>query len=74
MLALGAVGFYDDYLKLTDRKKDGLTMREQYDPSLPPVKGDEDQLIQVFLNLVKNAAEAAHARGDGRGIAPLRTP
>jgi two-component system, NtrC family, nitrogen regulation sensor histidine kinase GlnL len=46
---------------------DGLLMREQYDPSLPPVLGDEDQLIQVFLNLVKNAAEAAHARGDGRG-------
>lgn len=46
---------------------DGLTLREQYDPSLPPVLGDEDQLIQVFLNLVKNAAEAAHSRGDGRG-------
>jgi len=46
---------------------DGLTMREQYDPSLPPTAGDEDQLIQVFLNLVKNAAEAAHSRGDGRG-------
>jgi len=37
---------------------DGLVMREYYDPSLPPVLGDEDQLIQVFLNLVKNAAEA----------------
>lgn len=46
---------------------DGLALRESYDPSLPPVAGDEDQLIQVFLNLVKNAAEAAHARGDGRG-------
>jgi two-component system nitrogen regulation sensor histidine kinase GlnL len=46
---------------------DGLTLREQYDPSLPPVHGDEDQLIQIFLNLVKNAAEAAHSRGDGRG-------
>lgn len=46
---------------------DGLALREQYDPSLPPVLGDEDQLIQIFLNLVKNAAEAAHARGDGRG-------
>lgn len=31
---------------------------EHYDPSLPPVSGDRDQLIQVFLNLVKNAAEA----------------
>lgn len=46
---------------------DGLMLREQYDPSLPPALGDEDQLIQIFLNLVKNAAEAAHARGDGRG-------
>lgn len=31
---------------------------ENYDPSLPPVHGNRDQLIQVFLNLVKNAAEA----------------
>ena len=32
---------------------------EDYDPSLPPVPGDRDRLVQVFLNLVKNAAEAA---------------
>jgi len=31
---------------------------EEYDPSLPPVLGNRDQLVQVFLNLVKNAAEA----------------
>ncbi len=31
---------------------------EAYDPSLPHVHGSRDQLIQVFLNLVKNAAEA----------------
>ena len=31
---------------------------EVYDPSLPPVSGNRDQLIQVFLNLIKNAAEA----------------
>ena len=46
---------------------DGLILKDAYDPSLPPTSGDEDQLIQIFLNLVKNAAEAAHARGDGRG-------
>jgi two-component system, NtrC family, nitrogen regulation sensor histidine kinase GlnL len=34
---------------------------EMYDPSLPPVYGDRDQLIQVLLNLVKNAAEAVPA-------------
>ena len=32
---------------------------ENYDPSLPPVFGNRDQLVQVFLNLVKNAIEAA---------------
>ena len=36
----------------------GITFTEEYDPSLPPVAGNRDQLIQVFLNLVKNAAEA----------------
>lgn len=36
-----------------------VRFKERYDPSLPPVSGDRDQLIQVFLNLVKNAAEAA---------------
>ncbi|WP_244484014.1 MULTISPECIES: ATP-binding protein [unclassified Devosia] len=36
----------------------GITFSEEYDPSLPPVFGNRDQLIQVFLNLVKNAAEA----------------
>lgn len=36
----------------------GITFTEEYDPSLPPVYGNRDQLIQVFLNLVKNAAEA----------------
>jgi two-component system nitrogen regulation sensor histidine kinase GlnL len=52
---------------------DGLLLKEAYDPSLPPALGDEDQLIQIFLNLVKNAAEAAHARGDGRGEIHIAT-
>ena len=52
---------------------DGLTLSEHYDPSLPPTLGDEDMLIQVFLNLVKNAAEAAHSRGDGRGSVRIQT-
>ncbi len=40
----------------------GVRFIESYDPSLPDVHGDRDQLIQVFLNLVKNACEAP---GDG---------
>jgi two-component system nitrogen regulation sensor histidine kinase GlnL len=31
---------------------------EDYDPSLPPILANRDQLVQVFLNLVKNACEA----------------
>jgi two-component system nitrogen regulation sensor histidine kinase GlnL len=52
---------------------DGLVLHAVYDPSLPPALGEEDQLIQVFLNLAKNAAEAAHARGDGRGEITIST-
>ena len=38
---------------------------ERYDPSLPPTIGNRDQLVQVFLNLVKNAAEAiSHDDGE----------
>jgi two-component system nitrogen regulation sensor histidine kinase GlnL len=40
-----------------------LRFTETYDPSLPPVLGNRDQLVQVFLNLIKNAAEAAPENG-----------
>lgn len=40
-----------------------LRIVENYDPSLPKVLGNRDQLVQVFLNLVKNAAEAAPVSG-----------
>jgi two-component system nitrogen regulation sensor histidine kinase GlnL len=39
-----------------------IKFTEEYDPSLPPVLANRDQLIQTFLNLVKNASEAI---GDG---------
>ncbi|MEO6394417.1 MAG: ATP-binding protein [Devosia sp.] len=42
-----------------------ITFTEDYDPSLPPVYGNRDQLIQVCLNLVKNAAEALERTSKG---------
>ncbi len=39
---------------------------QAYDPSLPEVPGNRDKLIQAFLNLVKNSAEAIGDRPDGQ--------
>ena len=35
-----------------------VTIVRRYDPSLPPILGDEDRLLQVFHNLVRNAIES----------------
>jgi two-component system nitrogen regulation sensor histidine kinase GlnL len=40
-----------------------MTIADEYDPSLPPALGDTDQLMQVIMNLVKNAAEASPQGG-----------
>jgi two-component system nitrogen regulation sensor histidine kinase GlnL len=51
---------------------DGSKINVDYDPSLPPLSGNRDKLIQAFLNLVKNAAEAIEeGREPGRIV--LRT-
>lgn len=42
-----------------------VTIRERYDPSLPPIRGDLDQLIQAILNITKNAAEAVAEQANG---------
>lgn len=41
---------------------------EDYDPSLPPLFANRDQLVQVFLNLIKNASEAVGNASDGEII------
>jgi two-component system nitrogen regulation sensor histidine kinase GlnL len=55
-----------DVLSLQQRSADwgGIVLRSTFDPSLPAVLGDADQLTQVFLNLVRNAVEAMAGRGE----------
>ena len=40
-----------------------VTILRRYDPSLPPILGDEDRLVQVFHNLVRNGIEAMKEGG-----------
>lgn len=49
----------------------GIRHMSDYDPSLPPVRGNRDKLVQAFLNLVKNAAESIDRAEHGRIV--LRT-
>jgi two-component system nitrogen regulation sensor histidine kinase GlnL len=48
---------------------EGLLIRRDYDLSLPELIGDKEQLIQVMLNIVRNAAQAMQ----GKGAITLRT-
>jgi two-component system nitrogen regulation sensor histidine kinase GlnL len=52
---------------------DGIKINVDYDPSLPPLAGNRDKLIQAFLNLVKNAAEAIDEAREPGGRIVLRT-
>ncbi len=45
----------------TANAENGIVINKSYDPSLPMIRGDEGKLLQVFINLLKNAAEAMDA-------------
>ena len=47
----------------------GLSIERNYDPSLPLLHGDREQLIQAALNIVRNSVQAM----DGKGTIRLRT-
>ncbi|KAA0995735.1 HAMP domain-containing protein [Pseudomonas sp. ANT_J12] len=53
----------------------GQAIIRQFDPALGPVPGTANELEQVLLNLLKNAAQAIHQREDDRepGRIILRT-
>ena len=59
-----------DYIAAKKAEGHGMSILQDYDPSLPPTLGDADQLLQALLNLLKNAAEAS---GGKRGTIRLRT-
>lgn len=42
----------------------GITIHRDYDASLPPLKGDREQLIQAVLNIVRNAAQVLRGEGE----------
>jgi two-component system, NtrC family, nitrogen regulation sensor histidine kinase GlnL len=44
-------------------RQSNIVLSRMYDPSLPEVLGNEDQLVQVFLNIIKNAVEVMPAGG-----------
>jgi len=43
---------------------EGLTIRRDYDTSLPDLVGDKESLIQAVLNVARNAAQATDGRGE----------
>jgi two-component system nitrogen regulation sensor histidine kinase GlnL len=54
-------------IEAEDQKK--LSIRRDYDPGLPLIELDRDQMVQAFLNLVRNAIAAL----DGQGTITLRS-
>ena len=42
----------------------GIAIRRDYDTSLPDILADQEQLIQVMLNIARNAAQAMHGQGE----------
>jgi len=61
------INIHDVIEKTKDLAKAGFASHvrflEDYDPSLPEIKGNFDQLTQVFLNLLKNSSEAVSENG-----------
>ena len=53
----------------------GISLKRDYDTSLPPIEGDREQLIQAALNIARNAAQALTAKPprEAKGEIRLRT-
>jgi two-component system, NtrC family, nitrogen regulation sensor histidine kinase GlnL len=67
-----AVNLHEALAQVIELAKSGFPAKivTQYDPSLPPIHGHYDGLVQAFVNLVKNAVEAL---GEAEGQIVLRS-
>jgi two-component system nitrogen regulation sensor histidine kinase GlnL len=68
-LTLAPVNIHEilDYVLLLEGQADSgkrISVKKNFDPSLPPIRGDRAQLTQVFLNLAKNAFQAMEQTGN----------
>lgn len=51
------------YLESMPKSREKIQLKQNYDVTIPPIRGDRNSLKQVFLNLIKNAYEAVGKRG-----------
>ena len=65
---MGAVNIHEItervLLLLGSETPGNITLRRDYDPSLPPIKGDADQLLQALLNVARNAIQTLGTAGE----------
>ncbi len=48
---------------IASEQREAVQIFRDYDPSLPPLAADSDQLIQAFLNIARNAVQSVGADG-----------
>lgn len=50
--------------QLVQAESASLKVKHDYDPSIPEIQADKDQLIQAILNIARNAAQAMEGKGE----------
>lgn len=66
-------GLDDTLLILRHKLKGDITVRREYDPTLPEIEAKGSELNQVWTNLIDNAVDAIRSSGVAEGVITLRT-